>query len=492
MVPSGVVSFVSAVHLHTRHPRELAAFYGDLFGADFREQQYGELRPCLEAQLGELTLSLHPLGEDDPSPPGTGRPFLEVNVFDLPGIVARLERRGTPCRERRVAPGVRSVSAEDPDGNEVRLVAHPDWWYLRIERLRRAQRLQLRRWRRSRVAGSPLARAAHWLGQGLRLRGDLLLRWLRRNLVEPWRYHTDRVAIASRDLAGFTHLVSSREGLFAVGREAHRKVLHGLFFGLTARSDGVYVFEANGPQGATARRGRILRLRLAGERLEGVEVVAKGLDDGIHQIEFIGDRLVAIETYRQRVVVLGPDFAVEAVHEPAGPAAMRDWANGYVHLNSVAFHGGAIYLLAHCDTIYTGQASRLLRCNQRFVVEATTRLAGGMCHNLVFLADGRCLICDSMGGRILDQDGNVVLEVAEARFLRGLSVDEHMLVVGESDVADRRTRQVFSTGRVYFFTRAGEPLSRLELPAAPLDLCRIDGRDRSVGRQVGQPSNLAC
>lgn len=293
-------------------------------------------------------------------------------------------------------------------------------------------------------------------------------------------YLEDRIVLECQDLRGFTYVVSSRQGLFVAGRKRYRKIMDGQFFGLTVRGSRLYAFQAHGPQGSRIPRGRLLRLDIEGEQIVGARVVAKGLDNGCHQMDFVGDRLVLVDTYRQKVKVFGEDFSQAQVLEPLGPAEMRDWAAGYCHVNSVYGHGDDVYLLKHNDTHYTGRRSELVRCDQDLNVLEEVELVGGMCHNIVFLEDGRCLVCDSMGGTVIDQEGDVVIDPGSSAFLRGLSVDEETIAIGESELADRRRRQLFSNGRIYFYDRDYRLQDVLDLPAAVLEIRRIDGKDLSL------------
>jgi hypothetical protein len=130
--------------------------------------------------------------------------------------------------------------------------------------------------------------------------------------------------------------------------------------------------------------------------------------------------------------------------------------------------------------VKTGRNSELVRCDRNFQVQSVTRLPGAMCHNIVFLEDGRLLVCDSRGGALVDERG-VVVDVGPA-FTRGLSVDREVIAVGESRLADRASRQLFAGGAVSFFDRGYRLLAKLSLPAAPTEIRKIDGDDLSLSR----------
>ena len=131
-----------------------------------------------------------------------------------------------------------------------------------------------------------------------------------------------------RDLDGYTHLVTSREGLFAASRTGSIKVLDGMFFGLTYRDGAFYAFEACDFGHAPTQRGRIIRLEIDGTQALSSDIVLKGLDNGCHQIEFIGADLYICDTYNQRILRYNADFERTGEFYPVGKAAKYDWAGG--------------------------------------------------------------------------------------------------------------------------------------------------------------------
>jgi hypothetical protein len=68
-------------------------------------------------------------------------------------------------------------------------------------------------------------------------------------------YEAGTVRLASTDLRGYSHIVASRQGLFAVSETSLSLIVHGLFFGITLRGPSIYVFEAcDLPRKATAAK----------------------------------------------------------------------------------------------------------------------------------------------------------------------------------------------------------------------------------------------
>lgn len=302
-------------------------------------------------------------------------------------------------------------------------------------------------------------------------------KFLRTKLADRFSYNFDRIPFGNGDLSPYTHLVASREGLYAVNPTSWVKILEGQFFGLTVRGSSIFCFQAHDHIWSPSRRGRILELGLEGSRIRGAWVRAKGLDNGCHQIDFLGDDLFLVDTYNQRVLRLGPSFRVEQEYFPIPPAPREDWASGYAHVNSIVRHEGQIYLLKSNGGVKTGQRSEVLRCDEELRPQEVMKLPGLMCHNIVFLEDGTLLSCGSIEGALIRPEG-VILQVGEM-MTRGLSVGDDTLVVGDSFFTTRHRRR-FVPGRVHFYDRGYRHLATLQLPGAPTEIRRIDGQDLSL------------
>ena len=480
--------FVSNLTLVTRSPEALVSFYSDLFDLDFHRDEYGYPEPFRFTSLGGVQFSIHPAANFPGLSAEPGGVRFAFEVEHLEAVVERARQLGAaverPAQSR--GPGILTALVRDPEGHEITLTERPGEWFTAVE-------ASVRRWRRQveeETGGRGLLAVGKRLGDAIAQRRSRFKRWLELEVAAPLAYRFDRTGLERPDLSGFSHLVATREGLFAIHREGFARILRGQFFGLTVRQGLIYVFEANGPLVAKKERGRILCLELAGQRIRRVRVVARGLDNGCHQIDFVGSRLVVTDTYNQALILLeegvGGELEIRETLHPLGEAAMDAWDDGYAHINSVTAHRGETYLLKHNGGFKTGRSSEMVRCDADWNVVETRKLPAAMGHNLVFLEDGRLLSCDSRGGVVVDVDG-VVVNVGQG-FTRGLSVGTEEVVVGESGVADRRTRQLFSSGKVVFFDRAFNRLAVLDLPAAPTEIRRIDGQDLSLANYDGLSS----
>jgi transposase len=287
-------------------------------------------------------------------------------------------------------------------------------------------------------------------------------------------YDARTIRLMPHDLAGMSHLVASRRGLFAVSEAGYVRIAHGSFFGLTLRGDSIFAFEACDLAGLPTRRGRIVRIDRANDRITGAHVLVDGLDNGCHQIDFIDGRLTVLDTQNQRVLRFG---AGETGHETLYPLprmATRAWSRGYAHVNSLLQVENRILLLLHNGFTYTGKASEVMLVDLDWNEIERRPLPGHDCHNLVVLEDGRLISCGSAAGEIIGFDGPIAK--ISTMMTRGLSVGSDVIAVGASKFSARADRHS-TPGTVTFLDRAFQPLSTLELPAAPTEIRRLDGED---------------
>jgi hypothetical protein len=304
-------------------------------------------------------------------------------------------------------------------------------------------------------------------------------RWHRLGLrsVGALAYATGRLALRNPDLRGFSHLVASREGLFAVHERAWSLVAAGHFFGLTKRGEDWFAFEScDLPRLATAR-GRVVRLGVREGRIARVDVVARGLANGCHQIDFIDGRLCVLDTYAQRVLIFSDDFRSHEARHPLPGTGRRPWRDGYAHCNSLIQLGDSIVLMLHNGGDKTGLPSQLLVTDRQWRPLRTALIPGRGCHNVVMLETGELLACGSLGGELITSKR--VVRKIDAMMTRGLSVDDETIVVGSSLYAAREQR-MGSSGHIHFLDRSYRTRATLALPAAPTEVRRLDGRDFSL------------
>ena len=290
-------------------------------------------------------------------------------------------------------------------------------------------------------------------------------------------YEMAALRIVERDLRGYTHLVASRQGLYAVDERRCVLVAHGFFFGITRRDDELFVFECCDLPRMVTRRGRIARLTLHDGLIEETCILAQGLDNGCHQIDFIDGRLHVLDTYNQALLRFAPgEQTFERLHPMPGRPA-DGWQKldpAYHHVNSLLAVGDRRLLLLHNGAQHTRRHSRIALFDAAWRPLAQWKLNGLGCHGLALLEDGTVLTCGSMEGTLVSQNG-LSIPVSDS-MTRGLAVDAESIVVGSSQLAEREGR-LRNSGTVTFMDRAYKIRTVLDVPGAPTEIRRIDGPD---------------
>lgn len=293
-------------------------------------------------------------------------------------------------------------------------------------------------------------------------------------------YASGEVRLVTRDLNGCDHIIATRQGLLAAGAEGWRRIAHGQYYGLTMDGSDILAFEAcDRPRRAT-RMGRVIRLCVQDARIVDTEVFVTGLDNGCHQIDLIGDTLVVVDTYRQRIVEIAPDATVKEFaplpfnREPPGTA-------DYVHFNSVLACGDRRLLLLHNDFGRTGRASEIALLDASWNILDRRPVAGTGCHNLALLEEGAILTCGSLEGTLISTAG---MQAKVSNLMtRGLAVGRDAIAVGGSTFSEREHRDG-EPGVLHLLDQQLRLLSSLPLPAPPTEIRRLDGNDLSLSRHV--------
>ena len=125
------VRFMSGVILVSRQPGQLARFYRETLGIPLAEERHDATKPHWGCELGDVHFAIHP-AEDYPDDPasGPGPVKLAFLVFDLPRMVAWLERCGVKLCYPPTDLGAESqiTAVRDPDGNLVELTQLGPGW----------------------------------------------------------------------------------------------------------------------------------------------------------------------------------------------------------------------------------------------------------------------------------------------------------------------------------------------------------------------------
>ncbi len=476
-----------SVELVSPNPETLADFYRRVFDMEFRREVYGYPHPYyISVGSSARGLVIHDI-KNFPSgsaTPGAARFLLQIE--DLTSLKEKLTQHNIELEEPPRNLGFEMlpwfsywgrwvISIKDPEGNVVS--------FRQFENELPRTRIGLVR--------HAIASTYTDLKTVLNFK-----------IVDRFVYRMGLIPIRSRDLTGYTHLVASREGLYAVDGQRWAKIMGGVFFGVTIKDGSIYCYQAHDiyDTGILLSRiqlrgkpirlrgkllGRVIKLELDGHRIRRASVVVKGLHTNCHQMDFIGDKLHIIDTFCQKIQRFNSDFELDGEFYPlgaefashkSGPDRYIVPGQNYVHINSIVAEQGCVYLLLQ-NGLSSGKYSELLQTDENFEVKNRFTVPGAGCHNVVFLEDGEWLMCDSRGGNLINRHG-VVVHVGEL-LTRGLSVDRDTVVVGESGYATRLGRR-YVPGNVHFFDRNYNHLSSLRLPAAPTDIRKIDGNDLSL------------
>ena len=125
------IHFISGVILVSHQPEQMAAFYRDVLGLPLAEERHGDTQPHWGCELGDTHFAIHP-AEDYPEDPasGPGPVKLAFMVFDLPRMIAWLEKRGITLCYPPTDLGTQSqiTAVRDPDGNLVELTQLGPGW----------------------------------------------------------------------------------------------------------------------------------------------------------------------------------------------------------------------------------------------------------------------------------------------------------------------------------------------------------------------------
>lgn len=287
-------------------------------------------------------------------------------------------------------------------------------------------------------------------------------------------YARREVRVVDSDLGDMPLLVASRQGLFVADREQARLIANGLFFGITLRDDLIYAFESCDLPYARTNFGRIIRLRRRGGTIVERDVFVEGLDNGCHQIDFVGDRLCVLDTYNQRVLAFAEDGTPVDIPQPLAPAEHGAWERGYHHANAILAVDDQILLMLHNGVDRSDRSSQILVLDRDWRRIGAWDLPHGGCHDLACLPDGTLFACGSPAGELIALDGR--RQRISAMMTRGLAVSDGEIVVGASQFSSRRAR-TRARGALYFLDPSWRVMHELALIAAPTCVMWLDRVD---------------
>jgi hypothetical protein len=463
-------AFLFAIELKVDVPQDVASFYERTF--EVRFNRLGYPRESYIGALGAILLIISK-AERDPEN-GLALPTqIILGVMSAHSIEASFSIHEMPLKRPlgKWLPAREMRLAEDPAGVFV-AVGPP------IEHVLPAEE-----------EGPSFQEVVSMGRRFVRGRFEALFRRARRSIehaVNEADYSEDRIRLTDRDLSGYSHVVASRLGLFVANAVSWKRIANGSFFGITVNNNDIYCFQSCGRLRATENRGRIVKFSVQHERIETVDVLLRGLDDGCHQIDFIGEDLFIVDCYNGEILEAQRATRITSTLRPLGKLARQDAMSRY-HINSLTGHpDGTIWLLLHNNH---HDASEIAVMSRTGALLRRVTLNACAAHNIVLTGDDlEYLICDSARGKVVSGSGIVVAD--GMMMTRGLALDDAICVIGESAIAPRERRR-YASGKIHFFERRNWKLiSTLALPGAPTDIRRIDGNDLSITNYLLKAARL--
>ncbi len=284
-------------------------------------------------------------------------------------------------------------------------------------------------------------------------------------------YRDDTLRLVDHDLGAARWLVSTQNGLFALGETRAQLVAHGWFFGLTRRGSRVFMFENCARRDRHLPMGRLVACDVVDGALRNPVVIAKGLDAGCHQIAFIEDVLCVLDTANQCVLRFTDQGLPVEVKRPFPPVRSDDPEGDYLHINAIATLAEGIAVLAHNGKRRSTMASELIYLDRHWHETARTLLPEPGCHDIVRDADGLLWHCASMSGAIICSDGRRV-PVAPERMTRGLLFDGEHILVGASVFGERSVRD-FLPGSVIMLDRSFNRIADISVDGPPASIIAL-------------------
>lgn len=269
------------------------------------------------------------------------------------------------------------------------------------------------------------------------------------------------------DLTGYSWLVATHRGLFAVSLEQIVQVAHGWFFGLHRDGERIYLFENCGEWLRDANRGRIVQFAWRDSQLTDPHVLVTGLHGNGHQLKMIDGFICLVDTANQRILRFDPNGRLHDIKTPFPPAPDSDTSGAYVHLNCIAKVNGRVAVMLQNGKSLVPRKSELAWLNEDWSVTQRRTLEGFKCHDIVQDDQGTLWHSASESGEIITEDGRRI-RLSDSMMTRALAfAGEHMLA-GLSSFGPRQDRDALR-GEVAILDHAKQVVVRHELPSSPVD-----------------------
>jgi hypothetical protein len=291
---------------------------------------------------------------------------------------------------------------------------------------------------------------------------------------------------ASGDVpAELAFVASTNNGVILWAAGAPRMLSPGRHFGLTLRGGRVYAFQLTG------RHGRVVSFDAGENRPDRIVTHLYGFNRWIHQLDFVDDELVVVDTLRNRLLIY-PDVerarrrSCATSHRtiPLTPADRRGRESpNYRHFNSIYRHGAAIYVMAHNHTFVTGRKSEIWILDRRYRLQEVLPAGGSCCHNMIMHETG-LITCRSLEQTVA-VGGHDVFKAAG--FTRGAAYDGKWLLIGCSTFAEDFAGRDHDDSKVAVLASDMTVLGHVNFPRSSIRDIRLLTGDRGLSNHGSPP-----
>lgn len=287
--------------------------------------------------------------------------------------------------------------------------------------------------------------------------------------------------------------IATNHGLLQYEDGKLKKTLAGKgFYGITKNDNKWYAFHKTG------KHGRIISFSFYNGVAIDIKSVIWGLSRGVHQIDFIGERLFITDTYNNSILYceiskdVGCAFWRKITKRtyPNGQLRNGRASENYNHFNSIFCDKQCIYLVAHNETYKTKKKSQIFKLDKNLKVIGLEKIEGSNCHN-IYVENGKNMVCKSIEGEI-ELNENTIFSCD--KFTRGISVSRDYYIFGGSDIVLDRTKRNNSNGCIYITNKHFELISKITIKGAQInEIRRIDCDDWGLSNSCQEsPSDIVA
>ena len=294
-----------------------------------------------------------------------------------------------------------------------------------------------------------------------------------RDALARFHYERGTVRIADPALGGWEWLVATHRGIFAVGGDRIKLVVHGWFFGMCWHGNYLFAFENCGRRDREPPLGRIVRFEVAGNTLRAPQVIVTGLDNNCHQVAVIDEILCVVDTANQSIrrYTTGGDSV--DVHTLFPPVSTKDNTGAYVHVNSIAKIGDRVGVILHNGRAVPDKNSEIAWLDRNWRVQERHFLPGRYCHDIVEDESGRIWHSLSQAGKIMRSDGTRINITEDGKLTRGIALAAETMAIGVATFGPRQVRGTLDGAVVILDRNDFTRIRDVTMPAAPADILAI-------------------